>query len=203
LVYQTFGVNETQRSSCLLQIGNKLFGEGSSSTTVRPAKKIIDGLRGIFHNKVRPLILQLTEVVDWQDIAVLQVGNTPRFIEKVAQRFLVELVDTQYFECQDTAQGCGFTHLIDMAVAACADEGDDFVDADMCSFNQEVAARATDSISGDLVSPAGACIQTTSQRLYLFYSHGCSCKVSLRPVGAREKRDWGTPPDPCTGAAAL
>ena len=93
---------EAQCPGRLLEIWHKLFSKCSSSAAIGPAKKIIDCLRRIFHDKVGPLILELTKVVDWQNIAVLQVGNAPRFVKKVAKSFLVKLVDTQHLECQDT-----------------------------------------------------------------------------------------------------
>src|SRR5712691_11035796 len=99
---------------------------------------------------------------------MLQVGDAPRLVKEAPQSLLVELVETQHLECQDTAKGCRFAHLIDMTIASCTNEGNNFINAYMCSLHQEVAAGTAHSISGVLMSPAGACIQTTGQRLYLF-----------------------------------
>src|SRR6266566_8281822 len=83
-----------------------------------------------------------------------------------------------------------------MSVTACADEGDNFVDANMCPLNQEVAARTVDSIIGDLVSSTGACIQTTGQRFYLFYSRLCvinlgnNSAVALLPIYIYAYAHW-------------
>src|SRR5712691_6390433 len=99
---------------------------------------------------------------------MLQVGNAPRLVKEASQGLLVELVKTQHLEGQDTAQGCRLAHLIHMTKASCTNEGNNFIHAHMRSLHQEVAAGATNSIGGILVSAAGACIQTTGQRLYLF-----------------------------------
>ncbi len=101
---------------------------------------------------------------------MLQVGDASCFVEKATQGFFVELVDAQDFEGQYAAEWRRFAHLVDMAIASRADEGDDLVVADMGSRYEEVAALATYCVIGVLVSPTGSRVQTTCQLFHLVIS---------------------------------
>ena len=94
---------------------------------------------------------------------MLQVCNAPCLVKKVSQRLLVELVNAQHFQCQDTAEWRWFAHLVDMPICACADVGDDLIDANTRSLYEKVAALADFRGLGVLMSPACVWIQTTGQ----------------------------------------
>src|SRR5437763_4617375 len=105
---------------------------------------------------------------------MLQVSDAACLIEEAAEGFLVELVEAQHFEGQDAAERCRFAYFVDLSIATCTDEGNDFINAHMCAAHQKVTARAIYSIVGNFVSTGRTCIQTTSQRLLpLFYHMEC------------------------------
>src|SRR5437588_9968430 len=99
---------------------------------------------------------------------MLQIGNTPRLIEKVIQCLLVELVKAQHLQRQYTVERLRFTYFIDMTIAAGANERDDFIDTHPCSLHQKIATLTACGVIGVFVSPAGSRIQTTGQLSYLF-----------------------------------
>ena len=94
---------------------------------------------------------------------MLHVGDALSLGKKTLTCLLVELVNAQHFQCQDTAEWRWFAHLVDMPIRACADVGDDLIDANTRSLYEKVAALADFRGLGVLMSPACAWIQTTGQ----------------------------------------
>src|SRR6516165_6136812 len=94
----------------------------------------------VLHHQVGSSILNLSEVIYWKDVGVLQVSNALRLVKEAVLPFFVELLGAQHFERQNAAEWCGFAYLVNMAEGACANEGDYFVDTDARSLDQEVAS---------------------------------------------------------------
>src|SRR5205823_5770605 len=171
LMNQSLCMDEVEGIGSLLQVGDKLFGKGSTSSAILSAKEVVDSLRGVFHDEIGSLVVKLAEVVDGHDVGMLQIGDPACLIKEAAEGFLVELIEPQHFEGQDAAERCRFAHFVDVSIAACADEGNDFIDTDVCAAHQEVTARTIYSIVGNFVSTGRTCIQTTSQRLLPLFCH--------------------------------
>ena len=85
---------------------------------------------------------------------MLQVSNTLRLVKEAVLPFFVELLGTQHFECQYTAEWRRFAHLVNVAVGACANEGDYFVNTDVRSLDQKVASCTGFGSRGIFMSPA-------------------------------------------------
>ena len=147
LVNQPILMHKAQRISCLPHVRYQLLCVSDSSTAIITTEEVIDCLGRVLHHQVGAFILQLAEVIDWQDIWMLQVCNAPCLVKKVSQRLLVELVEAQHFKGHNAAERRRLTYLVDMTIAACANEGEDFVAADMRTLHEKVTARADD---GDL-----------------------------------------------------
>ncbi len=64
LVDESFSMDEVEGIGGLLQVGDKLFGKGGTSSAIFSAEEVIDGLGGVFHDEVGALVVQLAEVVD-------------------------------------------------------------------------------------------------------------------------------------------
>src|SRR5260221_11115903 len=92
---------------------------------------------------------------------MLQVGDTLRFSKKAVLCLLVELVNAQHLERQYTTERRRFTYLVDMAIRSCANERNNFVDADVRSLYQVIASLTVCRACGIVVPPAW--IQTTNQ----------------------------------------
>ena len=123
----------------------------------------MDSFWRVLHYQVGSSILNLTEVKYRKDVGVLQVSNALRFVKEAVLPFFVELLGAQNFECQYATEWRRFAYLVNVAVGACANEGDYFVDTDMRSLDQKVASFTGFSFRGIFVSPACSRIQTTGQ----------------------------------------
>src|SRR5260370_3748861 len=92
---------------------------------------------------------------------MLQVGDKLRFSKKAFLCRRVERVNGQHLERQYTTERRRFTYLVDMAIRPCANERNNFVDADVRSLYQVIASLTVCRACGILVPPAW--IQTTNQ----------------------------------------
>ena len=81
-------------------------------------------------------------------------GNALRLVKEAVPPLFVELIGAQYLERQYAAEWRRFTYLVDMAVGACANEGDYFVDTDVCSLDKKVASFTGFGSRGIFMSPA-------------------------------------------------
>ena len=156
-------MNVVERRCCLLNIRHKLFRVRKAPAAIFLAKEVMDSFGCILHYQVWSSILDLTEVIDWQDIGMLQVSNALCLVKKAVLPFFVELLGAQHFECQDTAKWRRFAHFVNMAIGTCAYKSDYFIDADARSFNQKVTSFTGFSIRGIFMPPTRSRIQTTSQ----------------------------------------
>ena len=80
--------------------------------------------------------------------------NALRLIKETVPPLFVELFGAQYLERQYAAEWRRFTYLVDMAVGACANERDYFVNTDMCSLDQKVASFTGFGSRGIFMPPA-------------------------------------------------
>src|SRR5258707_2714107 len=87
----------------LLKIGYQFLGKGRSSAAIGPAKKDINGLWGVLHNKIRTFIIQLAIGINRQDIGMLQASDPTCFDKKIISCLLIKLPKTQDFEVQNAA----------------------------------------------------------------------------------------------------
>ena len=84
---------------------------------------------------------------------MLQVSKSLCLIKEAVLPFFVELLGAQHFECQYTTERRRFAHLVNVAVGACANEGDYFVNTDVRSLDQKVASFTGFGSRGIFMSP--------------------------------------------------
>src|SRR5205823_1367410 len=140
LMYETMLMNEVERRSCLLDIWHKLFRVCKAPTTIFFTEEVMDSFRRIFHYQVGSSILNLTKVIDRQNVGMLQMSNALRLVKETVLPFFVELLGAQHFECQYATEWRRFTHLVNVAIGACANKSDYFVDANVSSLNEKVTS---------------------------------------------------------------
>src|SRR5438067_4703143 len=163
LVNKAILVNVVQGRCRLLNIWYKLFGVCKPPAAIFFTKEIVNSFGSILHHQVGSSILNLTEVIDREDVRVLQVSNALRLFKEAVLPFFVELLGAQHFERHYAAEWCRFTYLVNMAVGACANEGDYFVDTNLGSLDQKVASFTGFGSYGIFMFPACSRIQTTGQ----------------------------------------
>ena len=140
LVNETMLVYEVESGSCLLDVWYKLFGVCEAPAAIFLSEKVMDRFWRVFHHQVRSPILNLSKVIDWQVVWMLQVGDMLCLVKEATLPFFVELFGAQYFQRQYTAERGWFANFVHMAIAACAYECNHFVDTDTRSLDQKVAS---------------------------------------------------------------
>src|SRR5450755_1935649 len=167
LMDQSLIMDIMQGIGALLDIRNKLLRECQATIAIGLAEEVENRPWSELHHKVRLLVLrQLTEVIDRQDVWMLHAGDAARLLKEVRLGLGIELIEAQHLEGQDAAERHRLADLVDIAIAACADEGDNFIDTDMRSLHQKVTALAADGAVRILVSAAGARIEATRHVFY-------------------------------------
>src|SRR6266487_337767 len=163
LVNKAMLMNIVEDGCRLLDIWHKLFCIRKAPAAIYFTKEVMDSFWRVLHHQVGTSILNLTKVIDRKDVGVLQMSNALCFVKEAVLPFFVELLGTQNFECQYATEWRRFAYLVNVAVGACANQGDYFVDTDMRSFDQKVASFTGFCFRGIFMSPACSRIQTTGQ----------------------------------------
>src|SRR6266516_1075257 len=128
-------MNKVEGGCRLLNIWHKLFRVYKAPAAIFFTEEVMDSFWRVLHHQVGTSILNLTEVIDREDVGVLQVSNALRFVKEAVLPFFVELLGAQHFECQYATEWRRFAYLVNMAEGARANEGDYFVDTDMRSLD--------------------------------------------------------------------
>ena len=122
----------------------------------------------VFHHEVGLLAIgQQAEVVDGQDIGMLHIRDLAHLLKEVSLCFGVEFIKAQDLEGEHAIEWIGLTDLIDMAVTAGADEGEQLVDVDTRSRHEKIAKAAVDGAIRIIVTLAEMWIEAARHVFYL------------------------------------